>query len=202
VHRDIKPQNVMLCARGGLFDVVKVLDFGLVKSFERPAEEGVAATGTHAIAGTPGYMAPESIVAPDTVDARSDLYAVGALGYYLLVGAEMFSGRSAFEVLGQQLHAAPVAPSARVGRALPPELEALILACLAKSPSDRPASARALHDALGEAEVKAGRWAERDATAWWEQFRTHRPPPSELGATEPQARRLTATKQLDVRRAS
>jgi serine/threonine-protein kinase len=202
VHRDIKPQNVMLCARGALFDVVKVLDFGLVKSLERPAEDGVAATGAHAIAGTPSYMAPESIVAPDTVDARSDLYAVGALGYYLLVGAEVFTGQSAFEILGQQLHTAPVAPSARAGRALSPELEALILACLAKSANDRPASARVLHDALRDAEAKAGRWAEPDAAAWWEKFRAHPPPPSVLAATEPQARRLTADKQLDVRRAS
>jgi serine/threonine-protein kinase len=202
VHRDIKPQNVMLCARGGLFDVVKVLDFGLVKSFERPADDGVAATGTHAVAGTPSYMAPESIVAPDTVDARSDLYAVGALGYYLLVGAEVFSGRSAFEILGQQLHAVPIAPSDRAGRALPPELEALILACLAKSPKERPASARVLHDALRGAEAKAGLRPESDAVAWWERFRAQQPPPIVLAATEPQARRLTATKHFDVHGAS
>jgi hypothetical protein len=161
VHRDVKPQNVMLCARGGAWDVVKVLDFGLVKVVsERDASAG------RAVAGTPAYMAPEALQHPDRLGPASDLYAVGALGYFLLTGAPVFAGETAFELFGQHLHAAPVSPSERAGRPIPAALERIVLACLAKSPDARPASANALRALLDETGLAAD-WKDETAAAWW-----------------------------------
>jgi serine/threonine-protein kinase len=98
--------------------------------------------------GTPLYLSPEALVAPDTMDGRSDLYAVGALGYFLLTGAPPFSGSGLLEVCAHHLHTKPLPPSARRGSRIPPGLEALILACLAKTMDLRPPSAAALRDAL------------------------------------------------------
>ena len=116
VHRDIKPQNVMLCARGGLHDVVKVLDFGLVKAL---GEVGSAGSRPRTMSGTPAYMAPEAFEHPEQLGPTGDLYAVGALGYFLLTGAHVFSGASTFELYGQHLYATPMAPSERAGRPIP-----------------------------------------------------------------------------------
>jgi len=164
VHRDIKPANIVLGERGGVPDVAKVLDFGLVK--ETAPAEGLALTHAGAILGTPLYMAPEALTAPDEVGPRSDLYGLGAVGYYLLTGAPVFEGRSAVEVLGHQLHTTPRRPSERLGRELPPQLEDVILDCLAKSPARRPASAKALRDAFASCS-DVGPWTEDDARAWW-----------------------------------
>ena len=80
VHQDIKPQNLMLCERGGQRDVVKVLDFGLVSNFRESAES------VGRLAGTPLYMAPERITSSGRTDARSDVYSLGAVEFYLLTG--------------------------------------------------------------------------------------------------------------------
>ncbi len=166
VHRDIKPQNVMLCARGGLHDVVKVLDFGLVKAL---GEVGSAGSGPRATSGTPAYMAPEAFEHPEQLGPASDLYAVGALGYFLLTGAHVFGGATTFELYGQHLHATPIAPSERAGRPIPPALERLVLACLAKSPEDRPASADVLRSLLLKTESEhASTWSDADAASWWQ----------------------------------
>ena len=143
LHRDVKPGNLMVCERGGSPDVLKVIDFGLV-------EEVSSAAGRdgHRIVGTPLYLSPEAILAPDRIDARSDLYGLGAVGYFLLTGVPPFSGRNLFEVCRHQVESDPVAPSRRIGAPLPAALEALVLACLAKQPDERPASAAALRDAL------------------------------------------------------
>ncbi|HKU40139.1 MAG TPA: serine/threonine-protein kinase [Polyangiales bacterium] len=138
IHRDVKPANVMLCDG----ERVKVLDFGLIKSLD--ARGTGADTEIDRIVGTPLYLSPEALTAPETVDARSDLYAVGALGYFLLTGVPPFSGRNVLEVCGHQLHSTPLPPSQRLGAALPSELEGLILACLAKAPAARPSSAAQL----------------------------------------------------------
>ncbi len=161
IHRDVKPANVMLCERGGIADVVKVLDFGLIKELDRTD----AADGDeHCVVGTPLYLAPEALVSPESVDARSDLYAVGAVGYFLLTGTTPFTGASLLEVCEQHLHSTPEAPSSRLGAPIPHELEALILACLAKDPNDRPQSAAAVQSALVEL---AARWTPTNAAAWW-----------------------------------
>jgi hypothetical protein len=162
IHRDIKPANIMLCTQGGEHDVVKMLDFGLVKEFE--VDDDVKLTAASAITGTPQYMAPESIRAPDSVDARADIYALGAVAYYLLAGVDVFDGKSVVEVISQHLHQIPAPPSARVPT-IPADLEAVILACLSKDPKDRPQSATELRQRIEACAVEP--WDSEVARAWW-----------------------------------
>ena len=165
IHRDIKPANIMLVERGGVPDIAKVVDFGLVKELSR--ETAASLTNADAITGTPQYMPPEAIVTPDRVDARSDLYSLGGVAFFLLTGQHVFVGATAVEVCGHHLHTAPDAPSARLGKPLPPALDALVLRCLAKSPADRPQSAGALQRELLECDGVEP-WTEQDARAWWQ----------------------------------
>ena len=177
VHRDVKPANVLLCERGGIPDFVKVVDFGLVKDV---AHDDAALSSTNALVGTPLYMAPECITKPDTIDARADLYAIGGVAYWLLTGAPPFEGDNLVEVCAHHLHSVPEAPSKRLGAAVPPALEALVLACLAKSPDARPASAAELARALDACRGECA-WTTEDAAARWRERRT-RPVP-EAGAS-------------------
>jgi serine/threonine protein kinase len=165
VHRDVKPANVMLCERGGAFDVVKVLDFGLVKELDAPDDAGL--TGVGHVVGTPMYMAPEVVVAPSAVGPRSDVYAVGAIAYGLVTGQHVFEGKSGTEIVAHHLHTRPIPPSDRLGRAVSPFLERLILASLAKRPEDRPADAGALLVLLEE-EWTGPAWTQREAREWWQ----------------------------------
>lgn len=184
IHRDVKPGNIMLCQRGGLRDVVKVLDFGLVKDLGAAAEPEL--TNVETIVGTPHYLAPESIAAPDEVDARADVYAVGAVAYVLLTGRPVFEGRTTVEVCSHHLRSTPEPPSKRLGRPVPPDLEALVLACLEKDLADRPRSMEALAHSLREC-ADLGEWSEASAAAWWrERGRTileaRKPPAPDEGA--------------------
>jgi len=131
---------VFLCERGGIRDFVKVLDFGLVSMSAKPLLCSAAST---AIAGTPHYMAPESITDPENVDARVDIYAVGAVGYYLLTGTTVFDGNNLVEICSHHLHSTPEPASRRV-RMCRPILEKLLLQCLEKARDRRPESAGAL----------------------------------------------------------
>jgi hypothetical protein len=171
VHRDIKPGNIILCERGGEPDVAKVVDFGLVKRFiHNDTDATMASTTAQTLLGTPLYMAPESITGSGDIDARSDLYALGAVGYLLLTGTPVFQAASVVEVLAHHLHTAPEPPSQRLGRSLPVELEQVVLQCLAKSPDDRPSSAKTLRGRL--AIMKTGdSWTEDDAARWWLRYR-------------------------------
>ncbi len=164
IHRDIKPSNVMLCRQGGQMDVVKVLDFGLVKEM-RSAEAELDLTQPEVITGTPLYLPPEAVSKPESVDARSDIYALGAVGYYLLTGRHVFEGSSIVEVLGQHLHMEPEPPSKRLGQELPEGLERLLLDCLLKAPSERPQSAREFLGRLNACSLPP--WEEVDAVTWW-----------------------------------
>ena len=136
VHRDIKPANIFLCRMGLEFDFVKVLDFGLVQT--RRADASTAITETLATAqqliGTPAYMAPEVILGRDDVDRRADVYAIGCVAFYLLTGTRVFNDGNQMQVLVDHVHTEPVSPSTRLGRALPRELDALVLTCLRKQP--------------------------------------------------------------------
>lgn len=140
VHRDIKPDNVLLCDEGG---AVKLLDFGLVTRITDPPES------TSAVVGTPLYMSPEAIRAPETVSARSDLYGLGAVAYFLLTGAPVFGGESVVEVCRQHLHVEPRRLWLAAGHVVSRELERVVLDCLAKNPARRPASAAELAARLG-----------------------------------------------------
>ena len=162
VHRDVKPANIVLCERGGVKDTVKVVDFGLVKDV---TNTDAALSTVNTIVGTPLYMAPEAIVAPEEVGGSADIYALGAVGYYLLTGVPPFEGTTVVEVCSQHLHQVPIPPSLKLGRELPEKLEELILACLAKQPERRPASAKALREALLGAGLPT--WTEHDAAAFY-----------------------------------
>jgi serine/threonine-protein kinase len=168
VHRDVKPENILLCERGGVPDVAKVVDFGLVKDLEH---RGASLSRADVVQGTPLYLSPEAITAPDRVDARGDLYALGAVGYYVLTGRHVFSGATLIEVCSHHLHTPPEPPSARLGRAVPGALEAILLACLEKDPARRPPSAAALRDSLRNVDGIA-EWSEADARAWWQRWRS------------------------------
>lgn len=170
IHRDVKPGNILVVDRGGISDLVKVVDFGLVKDVgakaSGPATSEPALTMADAITGTPLYIAPETLSAPHTVDARADLYALGAVGYWLLTGTHVFAGKSIVEVCAHHLHSVPEPPSTRLGAPVSSDLETLLLACLAKRPDDRPATAHVLRERL-RACAAANRWTNARASQWW-----------------------------------
>ena len=147
---------------GGVHEFVKLLDFGLVTELHGGR---IDLSRTDTISGTPQYMSPESIRDPRAVDGRSDLYAVGAVAYYLLTGQHVFSGNTVVEVCSHHLHSKPQPPSERVG-SVPAELEALILRCLEKDPAARPASARELATALDDL-TGVSDWTPDAALTWW-----------------------------------
>lgn len=163
IHRDIKPANIFITNRGGLFDFVKVLDFGLAKSL---GAGDVQLTSANAVTGTPLYMSPEAVNSPELIDARSDVYAIAAVGYYLLTGTPMFRGGSVMEVCMKQLNELPDSPSVRLGKTIGQAIETLIMRCLSKSPAARPADAAALLVLL-EGCLLPRAWTAADAAHWW-----------------------------------
>ena len=162
VHRDIKPANIVLTERIDEPDVVKVLDFGLAKALAQKDAE----TQTSAVLGTPLYLAPEAISAPETIDGRADLYALGAVAYFLLTGHNVFEARTVVELLGRHLLDEVLPPSHHLPRPLPTDLEAIVLRCLAKDRSLRPASAAALRAEL-LACADAASYDKPRAARWW-----------------------------------
>jgi serine/threonine-protein kinase len=165
VHRDVKPANIHVGRLGLVYDFVKVLDFGLVKPIADGGLEHSLATQGGLVIGTPGYMAPE-IALSAKVDGRADLYSLGCVAYYLLTGQQVFDGDRAMQVFAQHLQATPTPPSQRVPFAVPPDLEQLVMACLAKKPEDRPPSAAELERRLALADVEG--WTDTQAREWWE----------------------------------
>jgi serine/threonine protein kinase len=146
IHRDIKPGNVMVCERGGIRDVAKLLDFGLVL-LAVTETDGEKLTQDGTVTGTPAYLSPEQAGGQETVDARSDIYSLGALAYYLLTGQPPFANRSGVKMLAAHIYEAPALLSARQ-RDVPADLEAVVLRCLAKEPSDRFPDAPSLEEAF------------------------------------------------------
>jgi hypothetical protein len=165
VHRDIKPANVMLCRRGGEDDVVKVLDFGLVKDTRSPHTRDL--TRALRILGTPAYMAPERIEHPDSADIRSDVYALGAVGFFALTGKPPFEGESDLALAYRVVNLPAPAVSSAAPTQVPAELERLIARCLAKLPGDRPKSADEVAAELDRLLVYMP-WTNLQARAWWE----------------------------------
>lgn len=164
VHRDIKPSNVYVCRHGRAVDFVKLLDFGLVKQKDALAAE---LTQDNVISGTPAFMAPEQALGDKPVEARTDLYALGCVAYWLLTGRYVFEGKTYLQVISEHVYAIPVPPSAHTEQAIPEELERLVLACLKKQPEERPESADRLSEAL-RALASDHPWSNEDARAWWD----------------------------------
>lgn len=164
VHRDIKPANIFAAQRGGVYDVVKLLDFGLVKPMADKASIELSLEG--AITGSPLYMSPEQALGDAEVDARSDIYSLGAVGYYLLTGRPPFEGDRPIKVILAHAHG-EVTPPSRLRPEIPADLEQVILRALAKRPEDRYPDVTALSDALGQCEA-AGRWSREEAARWWQ----------------------------------
>jgi eukaryotic-like serine/threonine-protein kinase len=165
VHSDISPRNILLNRRGGQCDVVKVLDFGLVKAIDPRLQLSRPLNDT--VFGTPQYMSPEAIKHPEQVDARSDLYSLGAVGFFLLTGRPPFEADTLAVLLEQQTSTPPPRPSERAPSAVSSDLEALILSCLAKEKSGRLASALALDKALAWC-VTETPWTIAQAAEWWQ----------------------------------
>jgi hypothetical protein len=164
VHRDIKPANIHVGRVGLREDFVKVLDFGLVTSAGGSKVDESLATDAGHVHGTPAYMAPEMAMGQH-VDGRADLYAVGCVAYFMLTGHLVFAGATPMQIITRRLTEDPVPPSQRTELPIPPDLEVIVLACLARRPEDRPASAAALDRAL--ASVTLPPWTEEQARDWW-----------------------------------
>jgi serine/threonine-protein kinase len=168
VHRDIKPANIYLCRHGLEVDYVKVLDFGLVKtqSTEAMPDFDAKLTAPNSVTGTPAYLSPESALG-EAVDQRTDIYALGCVAYWMLTGRYVFTGDSSIQIVARHVNTAPVPPSRYSAFDISPALDELVLACLRKKPSQRPATARELCDRLGRCEVESA-WTREDARQWWE----------------------------------
>jgi serine/threonine protein kinase len=183
LHRDIKPANLFLCRKGADVDFVKVLDFGLVKSTQSQAQAPVGfatkLTAEGMTSGTPAYMAPEAATGRKDVDARSDIYSLGCVAYFLLTGEPVFGG-TPMKILLAHVHDAPQTPGDRLGAPVHEGLSALIMRCLAKQREGRPATIRAVADELATLTF-ATPWTRERAEAWWAE---HLPPGTRRRVTD------------------
>jgi len=178
IHRDIKPSNIFLTQRGGLFDFVKVLDFGLAKKIV--AEGAAELTKTGMLFGTPRYIAPETVYGTEKADHRSDLYNLGGVAYWMLTGQPPFATENSVELIVDHVKTVPTPPSELSEVPIPPELDALVMRLLEKKPEDRFRSAGEVEAALDEVEF-SNPWSQALARAWWELHA----PSEELGCDSP-----------------
>jgi serine/threonine-protein kinase len=167
VHRDLKPSNIMVCEKGGLFGIVKVLDFGIATSFSTGSEDF---TKSVELMGTPAYMAPERIRTPQRQDPRSDIYSFGAVAFHLLTGRNLFEGPGPTELIYQVMSADRPSPSQLRGEALPAALEKLVLDCLQINPEARPSDFGKILDILDQIKVPEP-WTREKSREWWEENR-------------------------------
>ncbi|MFO0965928.1 MAG: serine/threonine-protein kinase [Gemmataceae bacterium] len=160
----MKPSNVILCQRGGVADVAKLLDFGLVQGFGlQGGSDRLTIQGT--ILGSPPFMSPEQALGKAAIDARTDIYSLGGLAYFLVTGQTPFQRETAMEYLMAHIHDA-VTPPRELRPELPPDLEEIILRCLAKKPEDRYARIEEVDRALADC-VSSDDWDGERAREWW-----------------------------------
>jgi serine/threonine-protein kinase len=169
IHRDIKPSNVLNCARGGQHDVAKLLDFGLARRLD-PGKDSVKLTQAGTIAGTPAYMSPEQAAGGNDLDARSDIYSLGAVAYFLLTGQPPFVRATAIQTLAAHL-GEPVVPLSHLQPGTPADLQAVVLRCLEKRPARRFADIGALEQALTQCACTSP-WSSEQSAAWWQACET------------------------------
>ena len=163
VHRDIKPENIMVCRYGGAYDHVKILDFGLGKQVAEAHSRDL--TRGLRILGTPLYMAPERLRNPGDVDARVDIYALGAVAFLMLTGRRLFEGGNDLELTSRILNDEP--PRLRaLAQEVPVELDLVVMSCLEKRREDRPQRIGDLVEAF-DALALEHRWTQREAELWW-----------------------------------
>lgn len=175
VHRDIKPENLFICRRADEIDVLKVLDFGIVR-MQEPTKD-IAKTRQGLVQGTPATMSPEQAT-DQKLDGRSDLYSLGCVAYWLLTGQSVFTSDNPMELLTEHVQRMPVPPSERIGQPLPSALEKIVMSCLAKDPGQRPHNARVLAHQLLAADLNGSEpWDDAAMHLWWEQHLPPRPLP-------------------------
>ena len=162
VHRDVKPANIYSCQRGLDYDFIKVLDFGLVRQLD---DAGDLAPGT--VAGTPAFMAPEIVQADYRLDARSDIYSLGCVAYWLVTGQLVFEGESSAEVIEKHVREDPISPRGLSELEIPEVFESVVMSCLEKEPGRRPPTAVALSKQFEQCKAVAGIWTEDRAEYWW-----------------------------------
>ncbi|MCG8448711.1 MAG: serine/threonine protein kinase [Pirellulales bacterium] len=167
VHRDIKPANIFCAYRGGQFDVAKLLDFGLAKPTP-DHDEDVSLTQEGAITGSPLFMSPEQATGSNQVDARSDIYSLGTVMYFMATGQPPFLYEQPVKVMVAHASEAP-RPPRQLNPDLPVELEEIILRCLEKEPEDRFQDVPSMREAL-EKVPRLGEWSSRQAAQWWQDY--------------------------------
>ena len=168
IHRDVKPSNIFAARRGGMDDVAKLLDFGLVQP--APATAPVSPAWEGRILGTPLFMSPEQAKGSRELDERSDIYSLGAVAYFLLTAKPPFDVNSGIRAMMAHAHDR-VAPPSLLRPDIPADLERVVLRCLAKDPADRFENAKSTERALAECAC-AHDWDQDRATAWWRQVET------------------------------
>jgi serine/threonine-protein kinase len=164
LHRDVKPSNIFLTERGGLYDFVKVLDFGLAKDLG--PEDDASLTRAGQVFGTPLYIAPELARNEGSVAGSADLYSLGCVAYFMLTGSPPFEGSSPYDVVSKHMNEEPRPPSEVASQTIPAALDALILRCLAKKPEDRFEDMAALAEAI-EGVAFDPPWSSERARDWW-----------------------------------
>ncbi|MCH8819541.1 MAG: serine/threonine protein kinase [Acidobacteria bacterium] len=166
IHRDIKPSNIYVCRLGIQHDFIKILDFGLVKDYSQDGTDQTQLTREGITTGTPAYMSPETALGQGEVDARSDIYSLGCVAYWLLTGQLVFEEKTSMKVILQHIQTPPVPPSERSELEIPEDLEKLVLSCLEKERDQRPQTALELSRQLVACQV-AEPWTQERAEQWW-----------------------------------
>jgi serine/threonine-protein kinase len=187
IHRDIKPSNIFACERGKVYDVAKLLDFGLVKNVDL-ASEDARLTQEGSFAGSPAFMSPEQAAGKQQLDARSDIYNVGAVAYFLTTGQLLFDRGSRLQMLHAHAYE-PLVPIHQFQEAVPADLQRVILLCLEKNPDRRYQDAASLDKALAACAC-AGRWTLERAEDWWRQNSDSAVPASSLEALQRDSRTI------------
>jgi len=169
VHRDIKPSNLFLCKQGLEVDFVKILDFGMVTP--QPDSRETRLTQQNRVYGTLAYVSPEAALGQRELTGKADIYALGCVAYWLLVGELVFQAKTPLGILKQHLKEPPPPLADRMPHPIPPELDQLVMACLAKDPTERP-SALELWTTLVDTGLP-GAWSAEDAFSWWREHLPH-----------------------------
>jgi serine/threonine-protein kinase len=166
VHRDVKPENIVIAKRGGVYDVAKILDFGLVEPIT--SERGSHSTTEGFIAGSPLFMSPEQAAGDVVADPRTDIYSLGGVTYYMLTGRPPFVADHLVALMDAHMREEPTLPSQH-NPDVPRDLEHVIQKCLAKDPADRFQDMSELTRALSECDA-AGQWSRDQAARWWQKW--------------------------------